>query len=257
VRRRRHERPLGLPPGIRACLFDLDGVLTDTARVHAAAWKDVFDEYLAARPQTREPFAPFDSADYSAFVDGKTREDGVRAFLGSRGITLPEGQSSDAAVAETVTGLANRKNERVLDRLRRSGVHRFESSVRYVNAAHARGLRCGVVSSSANCRNVLAAAGIAGLFDVVVDAQAAASAHLAGKPAPDTYLAAARAIGVPPSAVAIFEDAPAGVSAGRAGGFGYVVGLDRRNRAAVLLAAGADLVVSDLGDLGGPRRPPE
>jgi beta-phosphoglucomutase family hydrolase len=248
--------PLGLPPGVRACLFDLDGVLTDTAHLHAAAWKEVLDEYLGKRALERaEPFAPFDAtADYSAFVDGKKSEDGVRAFLDSRGIKLPEGQPSDSSAAESVAALSNRKNGRVLERFRRGGVKPFADAVCYVNDALRHGLRCGVVSSSSNCRTVLAGAGIAQLFEVVIDAPTASRGQLAGKPAPDMYLAGARALGVPPCETAVFEDAPAGVSAGRSGRFGYVVGVDRAGGAtaqvaAVLLAAGADVVISDLAEL--------
>jgi beta-phosphoglucomutase family hydrolase len=228
-------------------------VLTQTARVHAAAWKEMFDAYLRRRAErTGEPFVPFDVvADYDEYVDGKPRDDGARSFLASRGIELPEGEASDPPGAETVTGLGNRKNELVLARIRRDGVEAYEGSVRYVEAVRAAGLRRGVVSSSANCRDVLAAAGIGDLFEVRVDGVVAEREHLKGKPAPDIFLAAARALGVQPAQAAVFEDALAGVEAGRAGGFGFVVGVDRVGQAEELRRHGADLVVSDLAELLG------
>jgi beta-phosphoglucomutase family hydrolase len=242
---------LGLPPEIRACLFDLDGVLTKTAALHAAAWKEMFDGFLqerAKRPAAE--FVPFDSAaDYGRYVDGKPRNDGVRSFLESRGIALPEGGSADSPDVETIAGLGNRKNELVLELLRRKGVEPFEGSVLYVRAVRAAGLHCAVVSSSANCREVLRAAGIADLFEVRIDPLVAQEQHLRGKPAPDTFLAASKALGVPPPRAAVFEDALAGVSAGRAGGFGLVVGVDRTGQADALREHGADIVVRDLADL--------
>ncbi len=244
-------RVLGLPEQIRACLFDLDGVLTDTARVHAAAWKKMFDAYLRARAERlHQSCVPFDPvAGYDAYVDGKPRADGARAFLEARGITLPEGHADDLPDAETVNGLANRKNEVVLRLLRTGGVTAYPGSLRYLRAAGAAGLRRAVVSSSQNTRAVLAAAGIQDGFDVCVDGVVAERAGLRGKPAPDTYLAAARAVGVPPGEAAIFEDALAGVEAGRAGHFGYVVGVDRVGQAAALRQHGADIVVADLAEL--------
>jgi len=242
---------LGLPPGIRACLFDLDGVLTKTAELHAAAWKEMFDGFLQARAErlTAE-FVPFNSAaDYPRYVDGKPRNDGVRSFLASRGIALPDGSSADSPRIETIAGLGNRKNQLVLELLRRKGVEPFAGSVRYVRAARAAGMGCAVVSSSANCREVLLAAGIADLFDVRIDPIVARRQHLRGKPAPDTFLAASGALGVPPPRAAVFEDALAGVSAGRAGGFGLVVGVDRAVQADALREHGADIVVRDLADL--------
>jgi beta-phosphoglucomutase family hydrolase len=242
---------LGLPAGIRACLFDLDGVLTQTAKVHAAAWKQVFDEFLRRRAhEAGQEFIPFDAVrDYDEFVDGKPRYDGVRSFLASRGIELPQGSPGDPPDANTVDGLGNRKNELVLKLIRERGVEPFEGSVRYVRAARDGGLRRAVVSSSTNCRDVLAAAGIDDLFEAVIDGVLAEREHLRGKPAPDTFLAGARALGVEPRGAAVFEDALAGVEAGRAGGFGIVVGVDRIGQAEALRAHGADIVVGDLSEL--------
>ena len=242
---------LGLPHGIRACLFDLDGVLTRTARVHAAAWKAMFDAFLCARAaQTDEPFVPFDPiVDYGSYIDGKLRYDGVRSFLDARGIELPEGEATDPPDASTVHGLGNRKNEVVLLLIRAGGVDVYDGSVRYVRAADDAGLRRAVVSASANTREVLEAAGIADLFDVRIDGLVAAGRHLRGKPAPDTFLAAAKALEVDASEAAVFEDALAGVTAGRAGGFGFVVGVDRVGQAEALRTHGADVVVHDLAEL--------
>jgi beta-phosphoglucomutase family hydrolase len=242
---------LGLPDGVRACLFDLDGVLTQTAKVHAAAWKQMFDEYLRARAErTGAEFQEFDQRhDYDAYVDGKPRYDGVRSFLESRGIDLPDGEPSDPPSAETVHGLGNRKNELVLRIIHEHGVEPYEGSVRYVKAAREAGLRRAVVSSSANARDVLAAAGIDTLFEQVIDGHAVEDQGLKGKPAPDTFLAGARAVGVTPSAAAVFEDALAGVEAGRAGQFAYVVGVDRVGQATELREHGADVVVADLAEL--------
>jgi beta-phosphoglucomutase family hydrolase len=236
---------LGLPDGIEAGLFDMDGVLTQTAKVHAAAWKQMFDEFLGPRGQ-----APFDDdRDYDEFVDGKPRPDGVRDFLASRGIHLPEGEPGDPADAETVAGLGNRKNELVLRLIRERGVEPFPDSIRYVKLARDKGLKTAVVSSSANTREVLDAVGIADLFDDVVDGNAIIDQGLQGKPAPDTFLAAARHLGVEPAHAAVFEDALAGVEAGRAGRFGHVVGVNRSDQADALRAQGADVVVDDLAEL--------
>jgi beta-phosphoglucomutase family hydrolase len=242
---------LGLPDAIRACLFDLDGVLTQTAKVHAVAWKKMFDEFLRARAeQTGEPFVPFDPVhDYDKYVDGLPRYDGVRSFLASRGIELPEREPSDPPGADTIMGLGNRKNEIVLRMIREQGVQPYEGSVQYVHAAREAGLRCAVVSSSANARDVLEAAGIADLFDERVDGVVLEREHLKGKPAPDTFLFAARALSVEAKQAAVFEDALAGVAAGRAGGFGFVVGVDRVGQAEALLEHGADVVVRDLAEL--------
>jgi beta-phosphoglucomutase family hydrolase len=242
---------LGLPDGTRACLFDLDGVLTKTAVVHNAAWKEMFDAYLRERSRrTGEPFVPFDPGrDYDEYVDGKPRADGTRSFLASRRIELPEGSEDDPPSAETVHGLGTRKNEIVLRRIREDGVEAYEGSVRYVRAARDAGLRRAVVSSSANCRDVLIAAGIEDLFEARIDGVWAGREHLRGKPAPDTFLAAARALGLGPQAAAVFEDALAGVEAGRAGRFLFVVGVDRTGQADALKKHGADIVVTDLAEL--------
>lgn len=245
---------LGLPDGVRACLFDLDGVLTQTAKVHAAAWKEMFDGFLRERAEKgSEPFLPFDPvADYDEYVDGKLRSDGVRSFLAARGIDLPEGEGGDPAAAETVVGLGHRKNEMVLSMIRDQGVEAYEGSVRYVRAARAVGLHRAVVSSSSNCREVLVAAGIEELFEQRIDGAVAEREHLKGKPAPDTFVAGAYALGFAPGQAAVFEDALAGVEAGRAGGFAYVVGVDRVGQAEELREHGADIVVSDLGELLDP-----
>jgi beta-phosphoglucomutase family hydrolase len=242
---------LGLPDQTRACLFDLDGVLTETAKVHDAAWKQMFDGFLRERSAaTGQPFVPFDPVkDYDEYVDGKPRLDGTRSFLASRGITLPEGSPDDPPDAQTVSGLSNQKNQIVLERIRTDGVEAYEGSVRYVRAVKAAGLPRAVVSSSANCHDVLEAAHIADLFDAEIDGVVAERDHLRGKPAPDTYLAGARALGVEPAAAAVFEDALAGVAAGRAGGFGLVVGVDRVGQADALREHGADVVVTDLAEL--------
>ena len=242
---------LGLPDGVTACLFDLDGVLTQTAKVHAAAWKQMFDAYLRERGErTGEPFVAFDSVrDYDDYVDGKPRYEGVRSFLASRQIELPEGGPQDAQDAETVHALGDRKNRIVLELIRKDGVEPYEGSVRYAHAARDAGLRRAVVSSSTNCRDVLHAAGIEDLFEAVVDGVVAEREHLRGKPAPDTFLAGARALDVEPAQAAVFEDALAGVEAGHAGHFGVVVGVDRVGQADALAAHGADVVVRDLAEL--------
>ena len=236
---------------MRGCLFDLDGVLTQTAKVHDAAWKEMFDAYLRDRAQrTGEAFVPFDPVkDYDEYVDGKPRPDGVTSFLQSRGITLPEGQDDDPPSAETVHGLGNRKNEILLRRIREDGVEAYPGSVAFVRAVKDAGMPRAVVSSSANCRDVLIAAGIEDLFDARIDGVVAERDQLRGKPAPDTYLAGARALGLKPTAGAVFEDALAGVAAGRAGGFGFVVGVDRVGQAQALREHGADVVVTDLSEL--------
>lgn len=242
---------LGLPGETRGCLFDLDGVLTKTAQLHAAAWKQLFDGYLGDRARRLgEPFVPFDPVrDYNRDVDGKPREEGVRSFLATRGIQLPAGSSDDPPGAETTHGLGARKNEILIGLLRERGVRTYEGSIRYVRAARTAGLRTAVVSSSLNCREVLIAAQIADLFEIRIDGVIAHQQHLQGKPRPDTYLAAARALHLQPARCVVFEDALAGVEAGRAGGFGFVVGVDRTGQAAELRARGADVVVSSLADL--------
>jgi beta-phosphoglucomutase family hydrolase len=243
--------PLGLPSSIQACLFDLDGVLTETASVHAAAWKEMFDVYLRARSErTGDVFVSFDATtDYDRYVDGKPRADGTRSFLESRGITLPEGAADDPSDLETVRGLGNRKNLIVQRRLRENGVEPFEGSVRYLRAVRDAGLRRAVVSSSANTRAVLEAAGILDYFEACIDGVIAEREGLKGKPAPDTFLAATHALGVGAPNAAVFEDALAGVEAGRAGGFGFVVGVDRVGQAEALRQHGASVVVTDLADL--------
>jgi beta-phosphoglucomutase family hydrolase len=241
---------LRLPGQIQACLFDLDGVLTKTATVHAAAWKEMFDDFLQARSvSTGQALAPFSDADYDTYVDGKPRDDGTRSFLEARGIHLPEGQDDDPPARDTIHGLGSRKNEIVLRRIRQDGVKPYPGSVRYLEAARDAGLRRAVVSSSTNCHDVLVGAGIDGLLDDRVDGVVARQEHLRGKPDPDTYLAGARRLGVAPSQAAVFEDALAGVEAGRAGAFGCVVGVDRVGQADALAAHGATLVVKDLAEL--------
>jgi beta-phosphoglucomutase family hydrolase len=238
---------LGLPEAIQGCLFDLDGVLTRTADVHRAAWGEVFDAVLAELGPT--PIKPFTESDYLEYVDGKPRRDGVRDFLASRGIHLPEGDPGDPPTANTIAGVGNRKNELLLGKLQTDGVHVYEGSRRYLDAARKAGLRRAVVTASANGTTVLDAAHLSGMFDAVIDGNVAAERKLAGKPAPDAYLAGAEALGLEPAQAAVFEDALAGVAAGKAGGFGYVVGIDRANQAAELREHGATVVVSDLADL--------
>jgi beta-phosphoglucomutase family hydrolase len=242
---------LGLPDDVRACLFDLDGVLTQTAKVHAAAWKTMFDEFLQrGSGRTETTFVPFDVIrDYDEYVDGKPRYDGVRSFLQSRGIELPEGEPDDPPGVETIHGLGNRKNDLVLALLHEQGVEVYDGSVRYVRAVRDAGLHCGVVSSSANTREVLAAARIEHLFEARVDGVIAQERHLKGKPAPDTFLAGADALGAAAAQAAVFEDALAGVEAGRAGGFRFVVGVDRTGQAEALRRHGANVVVADLSEL--------
>ena len=241
-------RELGLPDGVRACLFDLDGVLTRTATVHMAAWKRTFDEFL----RRMDPAAPeFTQEDYNRYVDGKPRADGVRDFLASRGITLPEGSDGDAPDAATVAGVATRKNELVLRELDEHGVEVYEASVRYLRAVKEAGLATAVVTASANGEQVVASGGFADLIDTRVDGVVAKRENLRGKPAPDTFLAGARALGVAPGEAAVFEDALSGVAAGRAGGFALVVGVDRVGQAEGLREAGADVVVPELDQLMG------
>jgi len=239
---------LGLPDDVRACLFDLDGVLTDTASVHRKAWKSMFDDFLRARDGDK--FLPFDvDADYATYVDGKKREDGVRSFLASRGITLPEGEPDDDPGTETVNGLGNRKNALFLEVLHGEGVEVFEGSRKYLEAVHAAGFAIAVVSSSANTRQVLEITGLDRFVGQRVDAITMRAENIPGKPAPDSYLRGAELLDVPPGAAAVFEDAIAGVQAGHAGHFGVVVGVDRVDHAEALRSNGADIVVKDLADL--------
>ncbi|MGE0027175.1 MAG: HAD family hydrolase [Thermoleophilia bacterium] len=240
--------------GLRAVLFDLDGVLTPTAEVHMRAWGRMFSEFLASRSA-----APYADTDYFAHIDGKPRLDGVRSMLASRGIVLPEGEPDDDPGLETVAGLGNRKNAMFTAELAEHGVAPYPGSLRFLDAAIAAGLDVAVVSSSRNAEPVLRAAGLRDRFAVVVDGAVAAAAGLAGKPAPDTYLHAAGLLGRTAAESAVVEDAHSGVAAGRAGGFGLVVGVDRGAGALELLASGADLVVDDLADLipGLPIAPEE
>ena len=242
---------LGLPDGVTACLFDMDGVVTQTAVVHAAAWKEMFDDFLSQHAeQTGIEFVPFDAhAEYDAYVDGKPRLDGTRSFLKSRGIELPEGTPDDPPGAPTIYGLSNRKNGLVLEKLAAGGVQVYEGSVTYLHAVRQAGIRTAIVSSSANTKQILDSAGLADLFDVRMDGLIAKERGLRGKPAPDTFLAAATELGVPPSGAAVFEDALAGVEAGRAGNFALVVGVDRVGQAEELKMHGADIVVRDLSEL--------
>jgi beta-phosphoglucomutase family hydrolase len=249
----------GLPGGIAACLFDMDGVVTRTAVVHAAAWKEMFDEFLRARAQsTGTEFVPFDPhAEYDAYVDGKPRLDGTRSFLESRGIELPEGTPDDPPGTATIYGLSNRKNDLVLAKIAAGGVQVYEGTIAYIRSVKDQGISVAIVSASANTEQVLDSAGIAGLFDVRVDGVIAKQRGLRGKPAPDTFLAAAEALKVPPDHAAVFEDAQAGVAAGRAGRFALVVGVDRVGQAAELRKHGADIVVQDLAELLGQDGQPD
>lgn len=244
---------LGLPGRVHACLFDLDGVLTSTASVHAAAWKQTFDAYLAGRADAGGPFDI--ETDYATYVDGKRRADGVRDFLASRGITLDEGTPQDPPDADTVNGLGNRKNLLVQRMIDERGVQVHPGSVDYVRRVRDAGMRTAVVSSSANTQRVLESAGIADLFDARIDGLVAEREGLPGKPAPDMFLAGAEAVHSPPEAAAVFEDALSGVEAGHAGHFGYVVGVDRvgGDHGAQLRKHGADVVVRDLAELTGTR----
>jgi beta-phosphoglucomutase family hydrolase len=243
--------PLGLPPTCQACLFDLDGVLTDTASVHTRAWTATFDAFLRQRAEaTGEPFRPFDPhADYLAHVDGRPRQDGVREFLRSRGIELPEGDPDDGPDQDTVWGVGNRKNEQFHRTLREDGVLVFEGSRRYLQAVQDAGLGVAVVSSSANTAEVLEVTGLDRFVQCRVDGVTLREEGIAGKPAPDSFLRAAEILGVDATAAAVFEDALSGVQAGRAGGFGCVVGVDRAGHADALRENGADVVVRDLEEL--------
>jgi beta-phosphoglucomutase family hydrolase len=238
---------LGLPDDITALLFDLDGVLTQTAKVHFKAWKETFDAYLKSRDG--DGFKEFTQDDYNDYVDGMPRYDGVRSFLKSRDIELPEGSAGDSPDAETVDGIGNKKNNLVTEIIKRDGVEVYDGSVAYVKAAKQAGLKRAVVSASANCRAVLKSAGIEDLFEQIIDGNTTDEQHLRGKPHPDTYLAGAKAVGVDPSEAAVFEDATAGVQAGHDGHFGYVVGVDRVDHAQALTEHGADVVVKDLSEL--------
>jgi len=234
-----------------AVLLDLDGVITDTASIHARSWKRMFDEYLRDRAaRTGEPFRPFDIAtDYKLHVDGKPRFDGVRDFLKSRAIDLPEGTPDDPPLNETVCGLGNRKNELVNEAIANDGVEVYQGTVRWVHQLHKEGFKTAVVTSSANCDAVLKAAGLADLFKVRVDGNTIHEEHLNGKPAPDAFLAAASTLGVAPDRSVVVEDAISGVEAGRNGKFGLVIGVARKGNNDELKRHGADLVVNDLAEL--------
>lgn len=240
-------RALGLPDQITATLFDLDGVLTTTADLHREAWKKTFDEVLAE--QDGDGFREFTDRDYTEYVDGRPRADGVRQFLASRAISVPEGSPDDPPEALTVHGIGNRKNGLLLRTIEERGVTAYPGSVRYLRAVQEAGLAIGVVTSSANGASVLDAAGLSSFVKVRVDGVVIARDGLRGKPAPDSFLAAAAALGVEPGATAVFEDALAGVQAGRAGEFGHVIGVDRAGQAEALRERGADVVVTDLAEL--------
>jgi beta-phosphoglucomutase family hydrolase len=242
----------GLPDGVAACLFDMDGVVTQTAVVHAAAWKEMFDEFLRERAKsTGAEFVPFDSHEYDEYVDGKPRLDGTRAFLESRDIHLPEGKPDDKPGTDTLYGLSNRKNDLVLAKIANGGVKVYDGTISYIHAVREHGIRTAIVSASANTVQVLKVAGIEDLFDVRVDGVIAQQRNLRGKPAPDTFLAAAQELDVPASHAVVFEDAQSGVAAGHAGHFALVVGVDRVGQAEQLKQHGADIVVKDLAELLG------
>jgi beta-phosphoglucomutase family hydrolase len=236
-----------------AVLFDLDGVITDTANLHAASWKQMFDEYLKTRAaHSGEKFFPFDiTADYLLYVDGKPRFDGVRDFLRSREIKLSEGGPDDPPQAETICGLGNRKNDLVNQVIEEQGVEPYEGSVKLIQQLRVRGFKIAVVTSSQNCDAVLSAANLDSLFEVRVDGNAIRVQNLSGKPAPDMFLAAARLLQVEPARAVVIEDAISGVQAGANGNFGLVIGVARKGNAEELRQSGAHLVVKDLSELVG------
>ncbi|NNG38701.1 beta-phosphoglucomutase family hydrolase [Flexivirga sp. ID2601S] len=238
---------LGLPDTITTCLFDLDGVLTDTASVHRTAWKQMFDDYL--KRKDGNDFQPFTDDDYNRYVDGKPRQDGVRDFLASRHIQLPDGDPDDEPAKETVWGLGNRKNDLVQATITQNGVTVYDGSRRYLQLAKGAGLRRIVVSSSANTGMVLDVTGLGEYVEGRVDGVTLAEQRIKGKPAPDSFLAGAKLAGATPDQAVVFEDAVSGVQAGRAGRFGYVVGVDRVGHADALRSNGADIVVQDLAEL--------
>jgi beta-phosphoglucomutase family hydrolase len=242
--------PIG-PDKFEAVLFDLDGVLTATAKVHAACWKQAFDEFLQRRAdRISETSQPFDiKKDYEEYVDGKPRNDGVQSFLQSRGIKLPYGDPDDPSDRETICGLGNRKNDLFNQALKDQGVEVFDGSVAWLRQVRQKGLKTAVVSSSKHCQAIIEVAGLADLFDARVDGKVAEELNLKGKPAPDTFLKAAEQLQVPPEKAVVVEDATAGVEAGHNGGFALVIGVDRKGDAEALRQHGADLVVSDLKEL--------
>ena len=240
------------PACFDAVVFDMDGVITDTARLHFAAWKLMFDEFLDEHSGLSGAAPCFDEDDYRSYVDGKQRDDGVESFLVARGIVLPRGSISDSPERETVWGLANRKNERFKTMIREEGVVAYPSSVALVTTLRARGVGTAVVSASRNCREILDAAGVGKLFSVRVDGIVAAELELAGKPSPAMFLEAVRRLGTIPERAAVVEDALAGVEAGRRGGFRLVVGVDRVGQRDALRSHGADVVVGDLGEVRVP-----
>jgi beta-phosphoglucomutase family hydrolase len=247
-------RLLGLPHEVTACVFNLDGVLIGSASLHVAAWIEILDDFLSRRTdRTGGLFAPFNPrCDYAEHIHARPRVDGVRAFLASRGIRLPEGESSDPPGAETVHGLANRKNQALRRRLELQGINAFDGSRSYLELAHEAGVRCAVVSASANTQTILERAGLADLVDGRVDGTTIEREHLHVKPAPDTLLAACRMLGVEPDHAAAFETTRAGVEAGRTAGFDVIVGVDGAtgaDRGESLRAAGADIVVTGVGDI--------
>jgi beta-phosphoglucomutase family hydrolase len=242
---------LGLPETITTCLFDLDGVITKTAIVHGAAWKQMFDEFLAAWSKENDaPQPEFDPrGDYDKYVDGKPRYDGVRSFLASRGITIEDGTPEDPPTANTVCGLGNRKNDLVQLLIERDGVEAYPGTVEYLDAAKAQGFKLAVVSSSANCKAILKSCDLLDYFGEIMDGEVAMRERIKGKPAPDTFIAAAKALQTEPAHAAVYEDALAGVESGRAGNFGYVIGVNRVGQAEALKEHGADIVVDDLKEL--------
>jgi beta-phosphoglucomutase family hydrolase len=250
MRQEESERPI-IREKYDALLFDLDGVLTDTAKLHAACWKKMFDAFLQTHAEEKNiPFHPFDiGEDYRRYVDGKLRYDGVRSFLESRGIHLPYGDPDDPASYESITGLGNLKDRMVEESLRSGGIEAYEGSVSFLRHTRRQGFKTAVVSASKNCRAVLQAAGIVDLFDVRVDGEVAARLNLPGKPAPDMFLEAAKVLGSRPERAVVFEDAISGIQAGRDGGFGLVVGIEHEGNRQALKAQGADIVVSDLSQL--------
>ncbi len=242
---------LKFPKNIRACLFDMDGVLTKTATVHAAAWKEMFDDYLQQHAdETGEEFVPFDIAsDYVKYVDGKLRQDGVRSFFESRGISLPEGTPEDDETRETIHGLGTRKNNRVQELIKTKGVDVYPDSITLLQAVRANGLKTAVVSASKNTPDVLRVTNLGDQFDYIMHGGIAAEQGLPGKPAPDTFLAAAKSLGEDPADCVVLEDAIVGVQAGSAGKFGYVIGVDRVEHGDQLRDNGADIVVKNLEEL--------